>query len=177
MDQHSQCREHGSQHAAALQPAETAKIRELLGEYLGQRILFYGIKDISRRTQIAQRTSQLEADLWATVREGAAAQPTPVVALLVAGMNDVFKAQGDAQAADWNRIPIAAWLLMAAIALCCTVLLGYRARTSMRLALVLPLVVAVSFFLIADIDAPRHGLIHVGPENLESVAKSLGHPK
>ena len=100
-----------------------------------------------------------------------------MVALVVAGMNDVFKAQGDAQAADWNRIPIAAWLLMAAIALCCTVLLGYRARTSMRLALVLPLVVALSFFLIADIDTPRHGLIHVGPENLESVAKSLGRPQ
>ena len=114
--------------AELLQPAEAAKVRKLLGEYLGQRILFYGIKDISRRTQIAQRTSQLEADLWATIREAAAAQPTPVVALVVAGMNDVFKAQGDAQAADWNRIPIAAWLLMAAIALCCTVLLGYRAR-------------------------------------------------
>ena len=163
--------------AELMQPAETAKVRKLLGEYLDQRILFYDIKDNSRRAQIAQRTSQLEADLWATTREAAAAQPMPVVTLVVAGMNDVFKAQGDAQAADGNRIPIAAWLLMAAIALCCTVLLGYRARTSMRLALVLPLVVAVSFFLIADIDTPRHGLIHVGPENLESLAKSLGRPQ
>ncbi|MGY4317587.1 bestrophin-like domain [Bradyrhizobium sp. JR3.5] len=159
--------------AELLQPVEAEKVRKLLREYLDQRILFYDIRDISRRAQIAQRTSQLEDDLWVPIREAAAAQPTPVVALIVAGMNDVFKAQGDAQAADWNRIPIAAWLLMAAIALCCTVLLGYRARTSMRLALVLPLVVAISFFLIADIDAPRHGLIHVGPENLKSVA--LGH--
>lgn len=162
--------------AELMQPAEAAKVRKLLGEYLDQRILFYDINDNSRRAQIAQRTSQLEADLWATTRE-AAAQPMPAVVLVVAGMNDVFKAQGDAQAADGNRIPIAAWLLMAAIALCCTVLLGYRARASMRLALVLPLVVAVSFFLIADIDTPRHGLIHVGPENLESLAKSLGRPQ
>jgi hypothetical protein len=156
-------------------PVEAEKVRKLLREYLDQRILFYDTKDISRQAQIAQRTSQLEADLWVPIRGAAVAQPTPVVALVVAGMNDVFKAQGDAQAADWNRIPIAAWLLMAAIALCCTVLLGYRARTSMRLALILPFVVAVSFFLIADIDAPRHGLIHVGPENLESVA--LGRPR
>ena len=162
--------------AELMQPAEAAKVRKLLGEYLDQRILFYDIKDNSRRAQIAQRTSQLEADLWAATRE-AAAQPMPAVVLVVAGMNDVFKAQSDAQAADGNRIPIAAWLLMAAIALCCTVLLGYRARASMRLALVLPLVVAVSFFLIADIDTPRHGLIHVGPENLESVAKFLGRPQ
>jgi hypothetical protein len=28
--------------------------------------------------------------------------------------------------------------------------------------------------MIADIDAPRHGLIHIKPQNLESLAKSLG---
>src|SRR5256885_8630829 len=85
--------------AELLQPTETAKVRnKLLGEYIDQRILFYGIKDFSQQAQIAQRTSQLEADLWDTVREAAAAQPTPVVALVVAGMNDVFKAQGDIQA-------------------------------------------------------------------------------
>jgi hypothetical protein len=39
---------------------------------------------------------------------------------------------------------------------------------------VLPFVVAIAFLLIADIDAPRQGLIHVGPQNLESLAKSLG---
>jgi hypothetical protein len=161
--------------ADLLQPAEAARVRQLLAEYLDQRILFYGINDTSRRAQVAQRTSQLEADLWAAVREAATPQPTPVVALVVTGMNDVFKSQDDAQAADWNRIPIAAWLLMTAIALCCAVLLGYQAHSSRRLTLVLPLVVAVAFYLIADIDTPRHGLIHVGSENLESVAKSLGH--
>jgi hypothetical protein len=48
-------------------------------------------------------------------------------------------------------------------------------RTTGRLALVLPLVVSISLLLIADIDAPRHGLIHVSPLNLKSLARSLGH--
>jgi hypothetical protein len=39
---------------------------------------------------------------------------------------------------------------------------------------VLPLIVSFVFLLIADIDAPRHGLIEVRPQNLESVAKSFG---
>ena len=131
----------------------------------------------ARETEIDQRTSQLQADLWAAVRGPAAAEPTPVAALVFAGMNDVINSQGYTQAAFWNRIPRAAWWLMAAIALCSNVLFGYRSRNSKvarKLALVLPLVISTAFLLIADIDAPRHGLIYVGPQNLESLAKSLG---
>jgi len=71
--------------------------------------------------------------------------------------------------------PTAAWYLLAAIALCCNVLFGYRMQTTGQLALVLPLVVSISLLLIADIDAPRHGLIHVSPQNLESLVRSLEH--
>lgn len=37
----------------------------------------------------------------------AGAQPTPIFALVVAGMNDVLNSQGYTQAAWWNQIPIA----------------------------------------------------------------------
>ncbi len=161
--------------ADLLPPADAASVRKLLGDYLDQRIVFYVNKDDARRTRIDERISKLEVDLWAAVRGPAAAQPTPVAALVLAGMNDVINSQGYTQAAYWNRIPIAAWCLMAAIALCSNVLFGYRARNAGKLALVLPLVVSISFLLIADIDAPRHGLIHVSPQNLESLARSLGH--
>ena len=121
------------------------------------------------REQIRQRTSQLQADLWAAVRGPATDQPTPVTALVLAGMNDVINSQGYTQAAFWNRIPIAAWLLMAAIALCANVLFGFRSRMGPRkLAFVLPFVISIAWLLIADIDAPRHGLIRVRPQNLES---------
>jgi hypothetical protein len=163
--------------ADLLAPADAANVRKLLGDYLDQRILFYNNKDDALRTQIDERTSQVQADLWAAVRGPVAAQPTPVAALVLAGMNDVINSQGYTQAAFWNRIPTAAWLLMVAIALCSNVLFGYRSRngkTAGTLALVLPLVVSIAFLLIADIDTPRHGLIHVSPQNLESLAKSLG---
>jgi hypothetical protein len=161
--------------ADLLPPADAASVRKLLGDYLDQRIVFYVNKDDAQRTRMDERISQLEVDLWAAVRGPAAAQPTPVAALVLAGMNDVINSQGYTQAAYWNRIPTAAWCLMAAIALCSNVLFGYRARNAGKLALVLPLVVSISFLLIADIDAPRHGLIHVSPQNLESLARSLGH--
>ncbi len=163
--------------ADLLPPADAATVRKLLGDYLDQRILFYLDKDDAVRTQIDQRTSQLQADLWAAVRGPAAAQPTPVAALVLAGMNDAINSQSYSQAAFWNRIPTAAWVLMATIALCSNLLFGYRSRNGKsagKLALVLPLVVSIAFLLIADIDAPRHGLIEVRPQNLESLAKSFG---
>jgi hypothetical protein len=159
-----------------LPAADAANLRTLLGEYLDQRILFYLNTDDVRRMRIDQRTGQLQADLWSAVRGPSTAQPTPVAALALAGMNDVINSQGYTQAAYWNRIPTAAWYLMAAIAVCASALFGYRSPNSNaagKLVFVLPLVVSISFLLIADIDAPRHGLIEVRPQNLDSLAKSL----
>jgi hypothetical protein len=99
-----------------------------------------------------------------------------MVALAVAGMNDVLNSQGYTQAAWWNRIPIAAWALMAAIAVCSNLLVGYGARKAEAefiLLQVLPLVVAIAFFLIADIDSPNGGVIRVMPQNLLSLSESL----
>src|SRR5882672_9434515 len=104
--------------ADLLPPAAAANVRKLLGLYLDQRIEFYINEDDVKREQISQRTSQLQADLWTAVRGGTADQPAPIAALVLSGMNDVINSQGYTQAAFWNRIPTAAWLLMAAIALC-----------------------------------------------------------
>jgi hypothetical protein len=138
--------------------------------------LFYQTRDQRMLRQIDASTAQLEADLWSAVQAPAAAQPTPMVALAVWGMNEVLNSQGYTQAAWWNRIPIAAWGLMGAIGICCNVLIGYgvrRGEPKAILLLVLPLVVSISLFLIADIDSPRGGFIHVAPQNLLSLAQSL----
>jgi hypothetical protein len=165
--------------ADVLPPADAAKVRALLRNYLDQRVLFYKIRDEHQLRQINADTAQLQTELWAAVQTAAAAQPTPLVTLAVSGMNDVLNSQGYTQAAWWNRIPIAAWVLMAAIAICCNLMVGYGARRPEAEAivfLVLPLVVSISFFLIADIDSPRGGVIHVRPQNLASLSQSLHAP-
>ena len=165
---------------ADLLPApDAAAMRALLRRYLEQRLLFYVTRDEPQLRQIEVHTEQLQAELWSAVRTPALAEPTPVTALAVAGMNDVLNTQGYTQAAWWNRIPLGAWLLMAAIAVAANVLLGLGARTAKAASLVflvLPLVVAIAFFLIADIDSPRRGLIRVVPQNLLSLSQSLRAP-
>ena len=160
--------------ADLLPAADAARVRDLLRKYLDQRVLFYTTRDGPQLRRIDADTTQLQSDLWSTVRATAAAQPTPLTALAISGMNDVLNSQGYTQAAWWNRIPSAAWGLMAAIAVFCNLLHGYHARTrDALLFLVLPLSVSISFFLIADIDSPRGGLIRVLPQNLLHLAQSL----
>jgi len=165
--------------ADLLSAADAARVRALLGKYLDQRVLFYVTRDKQRLAQINADTAQLQSELWSVVKNSTSAQPAPIVALAVSGMNDVLNSQGYTQAAWWNRIPIQAWNLMAIIAICSNLLIGYGARDPRAksiLLLVLPLVVSVSFSLLADIDSPRSGFIRVVPQNLISLSESL-HPR
>src|SRR5262249_16713884 len=70
--------------------AEAERVRVLLRDYVGQRIVFYTSRDATRLQEINTRTLKLQADLWSVVRGPAVAQPTPISALVVAGMNDVL---------------------------------------------------------------------------------------
>jgi len=162
---------------AGLLPAtDAAPVRAQLKKYLDLRILFYRTRDERELRQANADTAQLQTEMWSAVEVPALTQPTPVMALVVSGMNDVLNSQGYTQAAWWNRIPTAAWGLMIAIAICCNLLVGYGARSAKEkssLFFVLPLVVSIAFLLISDIDSPRGGFINVVPQNLVSLLQSL----
>ena len=168
--------------ADLLPPSDAAKLRKLLRLYLDQRIQFYTNEDEARRAEISQTTSQLQADLWAAIRGPAGEQPTPVTALVISGINDVINSQGYTQAAFWNSISpcrlAAHGSHCAMLAIFCSAIARERLPAASKLALVLPFVISIALLLIADIDAPRHGLIRsLVPQNLESLAKSLGSLK
>jgi hypothetical protein len=162
--------------ADLLPAADAAKVHALLKEYLDQRILFYSARNENDLQQIDAATAQLQAKLWDTVQAPLAAQPTPALALAASGMNDVLDSQGYTQAAWRNLVPIAAWRLMVAIAICCNLLVSYSRhspKAGLIRFLVLPFVLSIAFFAISDIDSPRRGTIRVSPENLISLAQSL----
>jgi hypothetical protein len=148
--------------------------RELLRQYLDLRIAFYEETSARAVKDINQRTANLQTELWKSVVPAANMQPTPVMALVVSGMNDVINAQGYTQAAWWNRIPLGAWAMMALMAISCNVLVGFgERRKSEAILFVLPVVVSAALFLIADLDSPRGGVIRVHPQNLQAAAQSL----
>jgi hypothetical protein len=69
---------------------------------------------------------------------------------------------------------------MASIAICANLLVGFGARNfkkNIGLFMIFPLVTSVSFFLIADIDSPRGGVIRIEPKNLIILKESFDTPK
>lgn len=160
---------------ADLLPAEdAAKMRALLRRYLDQRVAFFLASDEAQASQTVAATATVQSALWSTVVGMAAAQPTPIAALVVSGVNDMLNAQGYTQAAWWNRIPAPSWALMGLIAIFSNLLLGYREqKTALLVLLILPVIISIAFFLIADIDSPRGGVIRVAPRNLLAASHFL----
>jgi hypothetical protein len=160
---------------ADLLPGDSgARVRELLRQYLDLRIAFYEEANAHRVAEIERQTASVQGELWSAVRPAADGQPTPIMALVLLGMNDVINAQGYTQAAWWNRIPAGAWAMMALMAMSCNLLVGYgERRRGESLLFILPFVISVAFFLIADLDSPRGGVIRVHPQNLLASAQSM----
>ena len=159
---------------ADLLPAQAAaRVRELLRKYTNLRIQNYQINDERLLGDIDAATAKLQVDMWSAIVNVSKTEPTPPVTLALWGMNDVINSQGYTQAAWWNRIPLTAWILMGMIAIACNLLLAYGEHRTIWFLLVLPLIVSISFFLIADIDSPRTGLIRNLPQNLVAQQQSM----
>jgi len=162
--------------AGLLPAADAAKVRFLLRTYYDQRILFYTTRDAAEVNKINEHTSEIQTELWNAVETPANNDRSAPMALVASGMNDVLNSRGYTQAAWWNRIPSPAWVLLLIIAIASHMLMGYRARnlkTEKMLLMILPLLVSLSFFLIADIDSPRGGVIRVVPENLNNISEEI----
>ena len=162
--------------ADLLPPKASAATKDLLIQYIDQRILFYSKQSPEKIQEIRSKTDQLQMALWNEILPVVRAKDTPAIALVASGMNDVLNSQGYVQAAWWNRIPFTAWALMAAIAVCANLLVGFGARNFQKntaLFMIFPFVVSVSFFLIADIDSPRGGVIRIEARNLVALKNNL----
>ena len=162
--------------ADLLPPKEAAATKDLLLLYVDQRILFYSKQSPEKIQEIRNKTDELQNALWNEILPSVRANPAATSALVASGMNDVLNSQGYVQAAWWNRIPYTAWALMAAIATCANLLVGFGARNFEKntgLFMIFPFVISVSFFLIADIDSPRGGVIRIEARNLMVLKNNL----
>lgn len=168
--------------ADLLPAADGARVKQLLHEYTKLRVRFYTISNYPlgedrRLSELNRTTSAMQAQLWAAVVAPVKANQTAPMMLVAGAMNDALNSQGYAQAASWNRIPPGAWVLLCTIGLVASIMIGFRFETGSRLRVlmqILPALIAVSLFLIADIDCPRGGVIRVLPQNLMALEATLG---
>jgi hypothetical protein len=157
---------------------ESVPLQSLLRRYIDLRIRFYLARRAADLSQIDAETEAMHNQLWDLTAKAAIEKPSILTGLASSGMNEVLNSKEFTQAARWNRIPLAAWILMFVIAALANLLVGYGAHgRAVVLSMILPLLVSICFFLIADIDTPAGGIIRVQPHNLYAVAESLKpHP-
>ena len=159
-------------------PVVGGQMKTALVRYTHLRRAHFLSRDAGEIARNERETAVLQSDLWRLAAGVANEKPTPISAVIVTGMNDVLNSQDYSEAALINRIPLGAWILMFLIAVFGCVVQGYGAKGNLRRGLlitILPMTVSLSLALIADIDSPRGGIIHVQPQNLTRLVKSFGN--
>lgn len=162
--------------ADVVAPPISAQMKTELVHYTQLRLAHYLTRDAQELGRIGQDTGKSQDELWRLAAQVAKDQPTPIGAAVMTGMNDVLNSQDYSEAALLNRIPLGAWALMIVIGLFACVVHGYGAKSNVRrgmFIIVLPVTIALSLALISDIDSPRGGIIHVQPQNLARLLRSL----
>ena len=156
------------------EPART-RTRGLMREYVDARLQFFEAGLRPERLRAANlHSKQLQNQLWEQSVPAAQASPTPITALFVQSLNQMIDLSEESLAALEYRIPAVIWLVLLFISLlaCLTVGCSLR-RRSVLSTVVAPLMIAMVFALIADLDSPRHGLIRAGQESMERLQSEL----
>ncbi|MCS3433771.1 hypothetical protein [Klebsiella sp. BIGb0407] len=148
----------------------------LLGEYLNSRIEFFksGVSDDNNQWRLISLEKQ--SKLWGIGVAEAKAAPNPVMASVLAAFNELYISEQKTMASWRHQIPNAAWFLLVFFAICSNVLLGYNMRKIQGknwLIFILPSLTTLALFMIAEIDIPGEGIIHVTPDDLISLKSFL----
>ncbi|GFZ91410.1 hypothetical protein [Dyella caseinilytica] len=147
----------------------------LLREYVDSRIAMFGNDNDEHAQQgAAERSKQIQDELWSSVTAAAQQTQTPIVAIYVQALNDVIDLDSERVAAVLNRIPIDIWVLLALLSSLTSLVVGYGQRHRSMLATFVPvLMVAIAVSLIADLDTPASGFIQVSQQSLQSLSAEL----
>ena len=161
--------------AQMLSEPARSKTRGLMRQYVDARLQFFKAGLHPERLRAANlHSKQLQNELWEQSVPAAQASPTPITALFVQSLNQMIDLSEESLAALEYRIPAVIWLVLLLISLlaCLAVGCSLRRRTALSMV-VAPLMIAMVFALIADLDSPRRGLIRTGQQSMERLQSEL----
>ena len=156
------------------EPARS-KIQGLLREYVDVRIEYLAaeLEEENLRASL-NHAKQLQSEIWLQGVEIAQQNPTVITSLFVQSLNETIDLSEKRLAALEYRIPSAIWLMLVLISLLTCLVVGYSMPRRILLAMIVtPLMVAIVLGLVADLDAPRTGLIRVEHRSMERLQMDL----
>lgn len=164
------------QRTTLLEVKHQAQAKHLLQEYLQLRTQFFTTKNELERSKVRIDSIQTQTHMWQLISKLATQQPDAVIVSVLNACNDLYTAQQKTMSSWRHQIPSAAWALLVFFAICSNFLIGCTIRGHNNrhvLVLIIPAVIALTLFMIAEIDVPGKGLIHVTPNNLTSIMTTI----
>jgi hypothetical protein len=156
------------------EPARS-KILQILSEYVDARLDFSVAQLNGEELQRSLvRTKQLQDQMWREIVVVAQQNPTPITSILVQALNESIDLTEKRRATLENRVPNAVWLLLVLVSCLSCLAIGISERRRFWFVMVVsPLTIAIVMALIADLDAPRSGLIQTGQQSLRRLQQDL----
>jgi hypothetical protein len=128
--------------------------------------------------QSLQATKDLQAQLWQQIVAVSQTSQTAVVATYILTLNDTIDVSAKQLASFENRVPKSVWIIITIVAIFQSFAAGFSLKRRLWFSLVTaPLVIAVVMALIADLDSPHTGLIHVEQNSLQRLVKDVAGAK
>jgi hypothetical protein len=167
------------QRAALLPQPYQGELSKLFQPYVQVRVRFLDAGDAQQVRDIAQRTQELQARMWAQAVAAATADPHSVAAgLVVQSLNAMFDVTTKRTAALRSRVPESVLRLLLFVGCVAFGLIGYGQGLGgmrvLKLIVALAALVAAVMILIVDLDRPRGGLIQVNQQSMTDLQQSLG---
>ena len=156
--------------AEMLPEPQRGKTLELLREYVAVRDDFGGrtLLDAASLDRQTDRTKTLQRQLWQEMVSVPQQNQTLVFVKYLEALNDMIDVAELRLVMFENRVPVTVWLIIFAIAVFQSFVIGLSLKRRFLFSLVMtPLVVAVVMALVADLGSPHHGLITVEQNSMD----------
>ena len=163
--------------AGYLPEPASSEIRDLLREYVPQRIVTNDLADIRARMA---RSVEIHAKIWSITEGLARATPdSDVLALFIASLNETIDLHETRVIAGlYARVPETILVLLLLASMLTLGMVGYNAgltrRRSPLTAVVLVVVLGAVVTLVVDLDRPREGFLEVSQQPLLHLQEQIG---
>ena len=154
-----------------LPAASQPQLRALMREYVQARIDAYQAAIYSQAADAAlARSQQLEEQIWKKAVDAAMASGNPaVISQVIDSIDRMFDAPVRQRAAQYKHPPLVIYILMFVVAMMAALLAGYGMASHPALpilhSIVFAAAVAITIYVIVDLEYPRFGFFNPDPTN------------
>jgi len=149
-----------------LPSAAQPELRDLFRRYLDARLAAYEkVPDLTAAQAELDRANVLQREIWARATAACRESANPLTAQVIPSLNEMFDIASTRTASTMIHPPAIIFIMLGVLALMSSLLAGYgmaggKSRSWIHM-LGFAVILAVTVYVILDLEFPRHGLIRV----------------